>query len=156
MRKKISLATVLFLATGLVFPLAQAQENDIRAMLQQRQDDMDFNGKAMKQLGRVFKGAVPYDRDVVARNAEIIVEHSGEATAGLFPNESLEVRGSDARPEIARNRERFEQLFAEMNTSSKNLVSLARRDGGDQELLAAFARLGKTCSSCHTDFRVKD
>lgn len=152
---KVILSTVLLLTSVVVFTVVQAQENDIAAMLQQRHEDMKDNGNAMKQLGKIFKGATPYSRTEVIEYARIIVDRSGERTSGLFPDESLDVPGSHVRLEVARNRERFAQLFLEMNTNSKELVSLAQQGGDDPELLAAFARLGKTCSACHTEFRIK-
>lgn len=152
---KIVIAITL-LAIGATLPVAVAQESDVRSLIEQRHQEMKANGRAMKQLGGVFRGDTPYDRDTVIKAAEILSKHSGAESSALFPDNSLEHSDSDARIEIAGNRDRFEQIFSDLNSSSKELIDLARGNGNDTEMRAAFSKVAKTCSACHTDFRVKN
>ena len=159
--KRIILAALLPLATGAVsitglfFPPVHAQESDMAALVQQRHQDMKTSGAAMKTLSGIFRAAPPYDRALVAQSAETIATRTGSEAATLFPDASLEVAGSGARAKIAQDRQRFEQLFINLQTESETLAALARQEGNDRELRAAFAQLGQVCSACHTDFRAK-
>ncbi|MCY4034591.1 MAG: cytochrome c [Hyphomicrobiales bacterium] len=152
---RIAIAITL-LALGAVLPAAMAQEGDVQALIEQRHQEMKANGGAMKQLGGIFRGDAPYDRDAVIKAAGILSKHSGTDSAALFPDNSLEHSNSDARIEIADNRKRFEQIFSDLNAGSKELADLARSDGSDKELRALFSKVAKTCSACHTDFRAKN
>ena len=136
---------------------AQAQEGDIAALVEQRQKNMKAYGGAMKRLGGVFRGGAPYDRAAVLEAAGVLAARSGTEAAELFPDHALEVAGSEALAAIAQDRERFARLFVELRSRSEALAALARQEGNDAELQAAFAQLGRsTCSACHTDFRLKN
>ena len=152
---KIAIAITL-LAIGATLPAAVAQESGVRSLIEQRHQEMKANGRAMKQLGGVFRGDMPYDRDTVIKAAEILSKHSETESSALFPDNSLEHSDSDARIEIAHNRDRFEQIFSDLNSSSKELIDLARGNGSDADMRTAFSKVAKTCSACHTDFRVKN
>ena len=153
----VAVAAVLLPAAGLVAAQAQAQERDIAALVEQRQKGMKANGRAMKQLGGVFRGGAPYDRAKVLEAAEALAANSGAEAAELFPDDALEVERSEALASIAQERDRFVQLFVEMKRQSEALAALARQEGNDAELQAAFAQLGRSsCSACHTDFRIKN
>ncbi|MCY4038573.1 MAG: cytochrome c [Hyphomicrobiales bacterium] len=152
---RIAIAITL-LAIGATLPMASAQESNVQSLIEQRHQEMKANGRAMKQLGGVFRGDTPYDRDAVLKAAETLSKHSGEESAALFPDNSLKHSGSEARIEIAGNRDRFNEIFSDLNSSSKELIDLARGNGSDTEMRAAFSKVAKTCSACHTDFRVKN
>lgn len=134
----------------------QPSQEEIAAFVSERQADMKGFGRAMKQLGGIFRGSPPYDRDAVTTAAESIASHSGEKAQAHFPDASLGVPGSEALPAIADERERFQSLFAELEMRGAHLVALARQQDNDRELREAFARLGQTCSACHTAFRAKN
>ena len=152
---KIAIAITL-LAIGATLPAALAQESDVRSLIEQRHQEMKANGRAMKQLGGVFRGDTPYDRDTVIKAAQVLSKHSDAESGDLFPDNSLEHPDSEARIEIAGNRDRFEQIFSDLNSSSKELIGLASGNGSEDEMRAAFSKVAKTCSACHTDFRVKN
>lgn len=152
---KIVVAIIL-LAIGATSPAALAQESDIQSLIEQRHQEMKANGRAMKQLGGVFRGDTPYDRDTVIKASKVLSKHSGAESGALFPDNSLEHSDSDARIEIAANRDRFDQIFSDLNSSSRELIDLARGNGSEDEMRAAFSKVAKTCSACHTDFRVKN
>ena len=151
---KIVVAITL-LALSAAFPMAMAQESATQALIDQRHKEMKDNGKAMKQLGGVFRGDTPYDRDAIIEASEILSRHSGATSVALFPDDSLDHPDSHARVEIAQDRERFKQIFSDLNTGSVELASLARGGSSDMELRALFSKVARTCSACHTDFRTK-
>lgn len=163
--KRFLLAALLCAVSGgllaVPFPATQAQQaqpsqEEIAAFVSERQADMKRFGRAMKQLGGVFRGSPPYDRDAVISAAESIASHSGEQAQRHFPDASLGVAGSEALPVIAEDRERFQALFAELEMRGARLVALARQQDNDRELREAFGRLGQTCSACHTGFRAEN
>ena len=150
------LIAITLLAIGATLPMAMAQEGDVQSLIEQRHQEMKANGRAMKQLGGIFRGDMPYERNAVIEAAEILSKYSGAESVTLFPDNSLEHSGSDARIEIAENRDRFEQIFSDLNASSKELINLARGSGSDMEMRAVFSKVAKTCSACHSNFRAKN
>ena len=157
--KRIVLIAAALLAVGALVPALQpapAPAQDVAALLEQRQKDMKANGRAMKQLSGVFRGGAPYDRADVLEAAGILAAGAGAEAAELFPDNALEVGDSEALERIAEERERFVQIFVDLQTASEALAALAREEGNDDALKAAFGPIGKTCSACHTDFRVKN
>lgn len=150
------LIAITLLAIGATLPMAMAQEGDVKSLIEQRHQEMKANGRAMKQLGGIFRGDMPYERNAVIEAAEILSKYSGAESVTLFPDNSLEHSGSDARIEIAENRDRFEQIFSDLNASSKELINLARGSGSDMEMRAVFSKVAKTCSACHSNFRAKN
>ena len=159
MKRIFLIAAAAILAVGALVPAlppAPAPAQDVAALLEQRQKDMKANGRAMKQLSGVFRGAAPYDRAKVIEAAGTLAANSGAKAAELFPDNALEVADSEALNRIAEEREQFTQIFIDLQTASEALAALAGEEGNDEALRAAFGPIGKTCSSCHTDFRVKN
>ena len=152
------LIAITLLAIGATLPMAMtmAQEGDVQSLIEQRHQEMKANGRAMKQLGGIFRGDMPYERNAVIEAAEILSKYSGAESVTLFPDNSLDHSGSDARIEIAKSRDRFEQIFSDLNASSKELINLARGSGSDMEMRAVFSKVAKTCSACHSNFRAKN
>ncbi len=175
-----SLAVAVSLATGAALLPAQADDNpDVQARIALMKDI----GKAMKTLGASFKGKIPYDPEAVREAAAAIEQRSGIELTKLFPEGSA-VGKSAALPAIWEDWDSFTKLADDLGFYAQGLVNSAGNPrvapeasgsdtlGGqasapkqlttDPAALAAmspdvvFQALGKTCGTCHTDFRKED
>lgn len=142
--------TALLLALPLlalaVVPFAVAADAD---PISTRQDEMEKVGNSMKTLSGMAKKLVPFDSEVVQKNAASIASHL-ETAEGLFP------AGSDkgatetwAKPEIWSNRADFD---AKMQAAHDAALELAKV-GDEAAFLPAMGRLGNSCKGCHESFR---
>ncbi len=121
-------------------------------VVKERMELMKSMGDRMKQMGDMMKGKLPFDAASIAVSAGKI-EKSAPEIVHLFP-ERITYNPSEALPRIWEERERFDALAEQMVREAGKLSDVAA--GGDQRsTMVQFARLGKTCSSCHTDFRKK-
>ena len=104
-------------------------------------------------LGPMVKGEIPYNKDQAVRAAGFLSDLS------MMPYDGF-VAGSDqgaptkAKPEIWKERPKFDKLAEAMQGETVKLVAAAKT--GDPALLRTqVAATGKACSNCHDDFRAK-
>ena len=104
-------------------------------------------------LGPMTKGEIPYNKDQAVRSANFLSE------LAMMPYDGF-VAGSEkgaptkAKPEIWKERARFDKLAEAMQGETVKLVAAAKT--GDPALLRTqVAATGKACSNCHDDFRSK-
>lgn len=175
-----SLIVAVSLATGAALLPAQAEDNPD---VQERIALMKDIGKSMKILSDSFKGKIAYDPAAVREAAAAIEVRSGIKITKLFPEGSA-VGKSAALPAIWENWEDFAKLADDLGFYAQGLVNSAGNPratpeastndtlGGqaaapqqlttDPAALAAmspdvvFQAMGKTCGTCHTDFRKED
>lgn len=126
----------------------------------ERMEMMKSIGGAMKRLASMYRGEAPYDPASVRDAAGIIGRHGGEHMTRMFPPGSHD-HPSEALPIIWEDWDRFTALADELAAHSEALASTA--GNGDLTGAAAelpswgdFARLGRVCSACHTEFRKED
>ena len=117
-------------------------------VVKERMDLMSALGDSMKALKSEVMGGAP-DRDAVARQAARIVDHV-EALPDKFPEGSVEAP-SEAKPAIWERWSDFEESADALSAAARELAETA----DSAALRARFAAVGKTCSSCHSDFRAK-
>ncbi len=120
-------------------------------VVKERMALMKSIGEAMKGLSAIMKGERAYDAAEVASLATSIQSKSGEI-AKLFPEGSLQP-ASEALPAIWTDWPKFEGLTRQLGETSGAVAKAA--DGGVASMAPAFMSLGKTCGTCHTDFRKK-
>ncbi|GAB5471527.1 MAG: cytochrome c [Rhodospirillales bacterium] len=114
-----ALLGVLMTAGSLTAPVAQ-ENADVEARIQLMKD----LGKAMKVLGPIFKGAVPYDAVSVREAAGAIRARSGAELTKLFPEGSL-VGKTEALPTIWQDWETFTVLADDLGFYAEGLIAAA-------------------------------
>jgi cytochrome c556 len=72
----------------------------------------------------------------------------------VFPDASKDLANSDAKPEIWSKPDDFKAKMAAFKTETAKLADLAKAGNADA-IKAQAPAVGKTCGSCHDDFRVK-
>ena len=116
----------------------------------ERMEMMKSMGDAMKLLASMYRGEAPYDPASVRDAAGTIGRHGGEHMTRMFPPGSHD-HPSEALPAIWEDWDRFSELAEELAAHAETLAGTAELPSrGD------FARLGRVCSACHTEFRKED
>lgn len=153
----------------------------IPPVVKARQDDMKSMSAAAKALNDFFLGKRKYDADEFRAAAAIIVDRAGTLLVSHF-REIAAAPGSDARPEIATERAKFETLASQLQAYAARVGAaaadgdrvpqsmrmrhaemieggpFARRKANRPDIASfssehAFHMMLQTCTSCHAEFR---
>ncbi len=99
-----------------------------------------------------------YNKDEVQRAANTIAAIANGGLGALFAPGTEQGKGwhdTTSKPELFKDTKRFAELGAAFGKESTELASLAA--GGDVAALKAqFAKVQRTCKTCHDDFKAKD
>ncbi len=160
MFKRILLGGAVLASAGL-FITASAQtqaptpEEQAATATSTRQAVFKLLGYNLGVISGMARGAVEFDADIAARNAERIA-----ALAPMIP----ELFGADTRefdvqtealPVIWENMDEFEQKTQNLIEAANTFAELAR--AGDQRAtIGGIRALGASCANCHDTFRVDD
>jgi len=149
--KKIITGSVL-VAIGLsIASIAQAQVKP-EILVKQRQAAMTLQGKYFGPLGGMAQGKVPYDANVVARNAGYLEALSKMPWDGFAPG-TKDVK-SATLPAAFTDTAKFKEAQDRFQAEVAKLVSVSK--GGDEAAVKAqLGAVGKSCGGCHETFREK-
>ena len=150
MKKILTVAVTgctLLLASGAV--LAQAKPD---VLVKQRQAAMTLIGKYFGPMGGMAQGKVPYNAEVVARNAGFLEALSKMPWDGF--HENTKDLKSRALPAVFSDAAKFKEASDRFNGEVAKLVTTV--GGGDEAAIKAqLGAVGKACGACHNDFREK-
>ncbi|MDM8358447.1 c-type cytochrome [Pandoraea communis] len=143
---------VAALAVAVVPALAQAQFAKPDDAVEYRQSALFLLGNHFGRMGAVVKGDAPFNKDDVAKNAELV------ASLSKLPWPAFEggqtTAKSKAKPEVFSDKVKFQQAAEKMETAVAKLNTVAK--GGDlASIKTAFGEAAQTCKSCHDGFRAK-
>jgi len=129
--------------------LAQAKPD---VLVGQRQGAMKLIGKYWGPIAGMASGKVPYNADIVLRNATYLENLAQMPWDGF--DESTKGEKTRALPEVFSDKAKFtaaaDRLMAE--TAKLGQVARARDEAG---VKAQFGAVGKSCGGCHDSFRAK-
>lgn len=138
--------TLLF-ASGAV--LAQAKPD---VLVKQRQAAMTLQGKYFGPMGGMAQGKVPYNAEVIARNAGFLEALSKMPWDGFTPD-TQEIK-TRALPAVFSDTAKFKEAGDRLQTEAAKLAALSK--GGDEAAIKAqIGAVGKACGGCHETFRAK-
>lgn len=129
--------------------LAQAKPD---VLVKQRQAGMTMIGKYFGPLGGMAQGRVPYNAEVVVRNAgylDVLGKLPWDGFDASTANEK-----SAALPAVFKDGAKFKQAADDMQGAIAKLVSTAK-SGDEAAVKAAIGAVGKSCGGCHDNFREK-
>jgi cytochrome c556 len=132
-----------------------------------RMDGMTTLAGAMKSLNSLLK-AETLDREAIILGSEQLQEHSGKNLSDLFPEGSIQP-ASQASDTIWTDWEGFQDLSDQLDKYAQGLVLSVDAGGtrvsqdvpeqlqgfADLSPQSVFTMIGKTCSACHADYRIK-
>jgi cytochrome c556 len=147
-KSAIAVAAALVLGTsGTAF--AQAKPD---VLVKQRQAAMTLLGKYFGPLGGMAQGKVPFNAQVVQRNADYLALLSQMPWDGFDPSTANEK--SRAKPELFKETQKVKEHIDRFQGEVKKLQTAAK--GGDEKAIKAqIGAVGKTCGSCHDAYREK-
>jgi cytochrome c556 len=145
-----------FIAAGAAFalaiPLTVLAQAKPETLVKQRQAAMTLQGKYIGPIGAMVNGKIPYNADVVARNATYLENLSQMPWDGF--HESTKGEKSAARPEIWTEPTKFQEAADRLQAETVKLATAARAKD-EAGVKAQFPAVGKACGACHESFRVK-
>lgn len=151
MNKKL-LSAGLALVLGAGYALTAYSQVKPEQLVKQRQSAMTLIAKYFGPLGGMLKGAVPYNADVVARNAaylDVLTQMPWDGFA-----ESTKGVKSAALPAAFTDGAKFKQAQDQLRTAV-GALNTAAKGGNEATVKAAIGDVGKACSACHDNFREK-
>jgi cytochrome c556 len=152
MNKKL-LSASLALALGAGYAASAYSQAKPETLVKQRQSAMTLIGKYFGPLGGMLKGVVPFDANVVARNAgylDVLDEMPWDGFA-----ESTKGVKSAALPAAFTDGAKFKQAQDQFRTAVSALVAVSK-SGDEAKIKGAIGDVGKSCGGCHDNFREKN
>lgn len=146
-KKLLAIGLALILGGGYSMSVfAQAKPD---ALVKMRQGAMALQGKYFGPLGLMNAGKLPYNADVVARNAAFLDALSQMPWDGF--TEDTKGEKSRAGAEIYSNPAGFKAAQDNFRGAVTKLVGAAK--SGEAPAKAAIAEVLNNCNSCHKQFR---
>jgi cytochrome c556 len=119
---------------------------------EKREALMKQNGAAMGMLGKMAKGAVPFDAEQV-KTALKTFSDVGKAFPAEYPAGS-ENDSKGSSPSIWQNMDDFKAISAKMAANAD--AALAAPPADVAALGAVMGTIGGDCAACHKAYRVKE
>jgi cytochrome c556 len=119
-----------------------------------RQAVLKVVGWNVAPLGAMARGLIPWDNEVVLRNAQRVAWMTTMIPDAFRADTRPHDVRTEALPVIWENFSRFEELAANAGRSADRLVEAA--GAGDEDAMRrAVGALIDDCRACHDDFRLK-
>jgi cytochrome c556 len=135
-----------------VVALDAAAQAKPEVLVKQRQAGMTLIGKYFGPLGGMAQGKIPYNAEVVQRNAGYLEVLSKLPWDGF--HESTKDTKSAALPAVYQKQSEFKQGAERMQSEISKLASVSK-SGDEAAVKAQIGAVGKTCGGCHDNFREK-
>lgn len=149
--KKTVVAAAAAIALGAAAGAALAQAKP-EVLVKQRQAGMTLIGKYFGPLGGMAQGKVPFNAQLVQRNADYLAALSQMPWDGFDPSTANEK--SRAKPELFKETQKVKELIDRFQGEVKKLQTAAK-SGDEGAIKAQIGAVGKTCGACHDAYREK-
>ena len=149
MRKNL---IVVGAALALAAPLSVLAQAKPEQLVKQRQSAMTLIAKYFGPIAGMAQGKIPYNADVVSRNATYLENLAQMPWDGF--NESTKGEKSAARPEVWTDPKKFQEAADRLQAETVKLATAARAKD-EAGVKAQWGAVGKACGACHDNFRVK-
>ena len=149
-KKLISLAVALTAGAAWTLPAFSQAKPDV--LVKQRQSAMVLQGKYFGPMAGMAQGKIPYNQQVVVRNAAFLDPLSKMAWDGF--DASTKGEKSAALPAVFTDTAKFRQIAERFEVESTRLAQVSK-SGDEAAVKSQILAVGKTCAACHDDFREK-
>ena len=144
-----SVATLALCAATTVFAQAKPEEE-----IRYRQSVMNVIGRAFGPMVNMAQNKIPYNKDVVAKNTQVI-DTLVTLPWNAFGPGTEKGAPTKADMKIWSEQANFKEGADKMQQEVSKL-SQAVKGGDEKAIKGAIGDLGKTCKSCHDDYRLKE
>ena len=117
----------------------------------ERMDMMKGMADAMKAMGPMFKGEAPFDPEIIATSAGYLAKNA-RTIPDLTP-EGSNALPSEALGAIWQDWDRYVDMSKQLADEGAKLVEISGNGHDLETVRAQFAKLGRTCGTCHDAFR---
>jgi len=121
-------------------------------MVKQRQSAMTLIGKYWGPMAGMMQGKIPYNAQIVQRNAGFLDNLSRMPWDGFDPA-TKDVK-SAALPAVYTDQAKFREAASRLENEANKLYSVSRT-GDEAAVKAQMGAVGKACGGCHENFRQK-
>lgn len=149
MRKNLIVVGAVLALAAPLSALAQAKPEQL---VKQRQSAMTLIAKYWGPIAGMASGKVPYDANVVSRNATYLENLAQMPWDGF--NESTKDVKSAALPAVWAEPKKFQEAADRLQAEAVKLATAARAKD-EAGVKAQFGAVGKACGGCHETFRQK-
>ncbi len=154
MKKRLLLAG-LALALGAGYTLTAFSQVKPEVLVKQRQSAMTLQGKYFGPMAGMAQGKVPYNADVIARNAAYLDVLDKMPWDGFTEStKDLKDVKTAALPAIWNEPAKFKEAQERLQSEVSRLVSVSK-SGDEAAVKAQIGAVGKSCGGCHENFRQK-
>lgn len=154
MKKKIVPIACAFAVLSAFPMLAGAQDVKPDRAIKYRQGVLQAMGwNFFGILGPMAKGEIPYNKEKAVKAATWTHELAAMPFDGFIPGSDTGAP-TKAKPEIWKDRAKFDKLAHDMQAETVKLVAAAQT-GDPAALRKAVTATGAACKACHDDFRNK-
>jgi len=147
-----ALSTLAIVATVAFSASANAQFAKPEDAIKYRKNALFVMQQHFARVGAMVAGKAPFDAKAAAENAAVAEYMSKLPWAGFGPG--TDVGDTKAKPEIWKERARFDDLAQKAQTELGKLAAAAKT-GNLDAIKPAFQAAGNSCKACHDDFRAK-
>jgi cytochrome c556 len=151
MNKKL-VGAGLALAVSAAFALPAFGQAKPETLVKQRQAVMVLHGKYWGPLSQMAQGKLPYDANLVARNAGYLRTLSEMPWDGFDP--STRNLKSGVLPAVYDEPAKFKEAADRYRSAVDRLVTVSK-SGDEAAVKTALGEVGKSCGGCHDNFREK-
>ena len=153
MKRKLVAAT-LVASVGAAWLAAAVAQVKPEILVKQRQAAMTLQGKYFGPLAGMAQGKLPYDANIVQRNAGYLDVVEKMPWDGFDPSTKNVTVKTAALPAIWSEPAKFKEAQERLQSEASRLVSVSK--GGDEGAVKAqIGAIGKACGNCHDNFREK-
>jgi cytochrome c556 len=150
-KQVLTAGLALMLGAGYSFT-ASAQAKP-ETLVKQRQAAMTLQGKYFyPRLRPMAQGKIPYDANVAAHDAELLLALTKMPWDGFVP--STKDLKSAALPAIYTDTAKFKESADRLQSETAKLVTLTK-SGDEAAVKAQVLVVDKACGGCHESFREK-
>ena len=121
-------------------------------LVKQRQAVMTLQGKYFGPMAGMAQGKIPFNKDVIQRNAGYLDNLSRMAWDG-FADSTKDVK-SAALPAVYTDGAKFKEAASRLENEANKLYQMSR-SGDEASIKAQIGAVGKSCGGCHESFRAK-
>ena len=150
--KRSGMAVAVALALGVTAGAVFAQQKP-EVLVKQRQSVMTLQGKYFGPLAGMAQGKIPYNADVVRRNAAFL-DNLSRMPWDTFDPSTKDVKPSGALPAIWEQPDKFKEAAARLENEAHKLYEVSG-SGDEAAVKAQIGAVGKACGGCHESFRQK-
>jgi cytochrome c556 len=146
-------AFIILAATAVVMAApARAQFAKPEDAVKYRQSVMFVMSQHFGRIGAMTSGKAPYDAKAAIDSAQIVATMARLPWSAFSPATEKVTVANRAKAEIWSDAARFKEGGEHLVAETGKLLAAAQTSTLDN-LKTAFAATGKTCKSCHDDFR---